>query len=64
MENAKTFINKLGGTVAVATALNLTPSTVSSWKKADSIPKWRMEGLRQLAALKKIEVPSFLANAA
>lgn len=59
MQTVDQFIDALGGTVAVATALDLTPSTVSSWKASGSIPKWRIDGLRQLAALKKVEMPSF-----
>lgn len=64
MQTVDQFIDALGGTVAVATALDLTPSTVSSWKGSGSIPKWRMEGLRQLAALKKLEVPTAFERAA
>jgi hypothetical protein len=57
MQTVDQFIDALGGTVAVATALGLANTTVSSWKTSGSIPKWRMEGVRQLAGLKKIEVP-------
>lgn len=50
MKNATEIIDALGGTTAVARALNLTPSTVSSWKQSGSIPKWRMPGVEALAA--------------
>lgn len=56
MENAEQFINALGGTVAVANALGAPPSTVSSWKQANSIPHWRMAGLLALAAEKGVPV--------
>lgn len=52
------FIVELGGTVAVANALDLAPTTVSSWKSSGSIPKWRMDGLRAFAAEKGIPVPA------
>lgn len=64
MQTVEQFIDELGGTVAVATALELAPTTVSSWKSSGSIPKWRMDGLRQLAALKRIEVPAGFTKAA
>jgi hypothetical protein len=64
MQTVEQFIDALGGTVAVATALDLAPTTVSSWKTSGSIPKWRMDGLRQLAALKKVEVPASFSKAA
>lgn len=64
MQTVEQFIDELGGTVAVATALDLAPTTVSSWKSSGSIPKWRMEGIRKLAALKKIEVPAAFSQAA
>lgn len=64
MQTVEQFIDALGGTVAVATALELAPTTVSSWKASGSIPKWRMDGIRQLAALKKLDVPTFAKAAA
>lgn len=64
MQTVDQFIDALGGTVAVATALDLAPTTVSSWKTAGSIPKWRMDGIRQLAALKRLDVPEAFAKAA
>lgn len=54
MMTATEIIKKLGGTVQVATALDLTPSTVSSWKKSGNIPKWRMDGVQRLAAEKGV----------
>jgi hypothetical protein len=62
MQTVEAFINDLGGTVEVATALELTPSTVSSWKTAGSIPKWRMDGIKKLAKRKGIEVPDSFAR--
>ena len=48
MEDVKARIDRLGGTVAVATALNLPPSTVSSWKTAGRIPNWRERDVEAL----------------
>lgn len=61
MQTASEIITELGGTVKVAAALKLTPSTVSSWKTADSIPAWRLDGIRQLAALKGVQLPERFA---
>jgi hypothetical protein len=58
MQKAADIINALGGTVAVATALSLAPTTVSSWKSSNSIPKWRMPGVRLLAKDKGVELPA------
>lgn len=52
MMTATQIIEGLGGTVQVANALGLAPTTVSSWKSANSIPKWRMPGIEQLAQKK------------
>ena len=57
MQTVTEFINTLGGTVAVANALELAPTTVSSWKASGSIPKWRMEGLVRLAQEQGKPVP-------
>lgn len=57
MQTVADFIKALGGTVSVAAALDLTPSTVSSWKTAGSIPRWRMEAIRKLAKDKGKPVP-------
>ena len=56
MMTAKEIVEALDGTVAVANALNLTPSTVSSWKTSGSIPSWRMDGIRKLAAEKGVKI--------
>ena len=56
MLTAKQIIEALGGTVAVADALELAPTTVSSWKSAGSIPKWRMPGIVALAELKGVVI--------
>jgi hypothetical protein len=62
MQTVEEFINALGGTVAVAQALGIAPTTVSSWKSAGSVPKWRMAGLEQIAMEKNIGIPaSFVA---
>jgi hypothetical protein len=61
MQTVEQFIDKLGGTVAVATALDLTASTVSSWKTSGSIPKWRLEGLRMIAKVKQVDMPDEFA---
>lgn len=64
MQTIGQFIVDLGGTVAVANALDLSPTTVSSWKSANSIPKWRRDGLLKLAAKKSVPVPDELRAAA
>jgi hypothetical protein len=65
MQTIEQFIDALGGTVAVATALDLAPTTVSSWKSTNSIPKWRRDGLRALARKKEVPLPQlFEAQAA
>ncbi len=50
------IIDALGGTGKVADALDLTPSTVSTWKTAGNIPKWRMDGIRKLARKAGVDV--------
>ncbi|USA40243.1 hypothetical protein NCF86_03555 [Pelagerythrobacter marinus] len=57
MDTVSQFIDKLGGTVAVANGLDLAPTTVSSWKTSNSIPKWREPALRELAAAQGVEYP-------
>jgi len=54
METASDIIEALGGTVAVAVALDLAPTTVSSWKSSGSIPKWRIPGIEALAREKGV----------
>jgi hypothetical protein len=57
MQTVGQFIDELGGTVFVAEALGLSPTTVSSWKSSNSVPKWREDGLRSVAAEKGIKYP-------
>jgi hypothetical protein len=58
MMTATQIVDALGGTVEVAKALELTPSTVSSWKTSGSIPKWRMAGIREIARDKGVSLES------
>jgi hypothetical protein len=62
MNTVEQFIDALGGTVAVANAMDLAPTTVSSWKSSNSIPKWRLDGLRTLASEKSVDVPDSIAR--
>ena len=62
MQTVETFIDDLGGTVAVANALDLAPTTVSSWKSSGSIPKWRMDALKAFASKQGIRVPDVFAK--
>ncbi|QVJ07664.1 helix-turn-helix domain-containing protein [Sphingopyxis sp. BSN-002] len=49
MTEASQIIADKGGTVKVAAALDLTPSTVSSWKKAKGgIPRWWLPHVQAL----------------
>lgn len=57
MQNVGQFIDALGGTVAVANAMELAPTTVSSWKSSNSIPKWREPALRTFANEQGVEYP-------
>lgn len=50
METIDQIIERLGGTVVVAAGLDLTPSTVSSWRQTGSIPPWRRPALIAFAA--------------
>ena len=59
MQTISDFIDDLGGTVAVANALDLAPTTVSSWKNGKKIPKWRRDALTELAKKKRKPVPDF-----
>ena len=59
MQNVAAFIDELGGTVKVATALDLSPTTVSSWKSSNSIPRWRRKDLLTLAADANVTPPDF-----
>lgn len=49
MTKAAQIVDALGGTVKVANALDLTPSTVSSWKGSGKIPRWWMRDINALA---------------
>jgi len=53
------FIDQLGGTVKVAAALELSPTTVSSWKSSNSIPRWRRKDLLALASEANVTPPNF-----
>ncbi|WP_375284862.1 carph-isopro domain-containing protein [Sphingobium yanoikuyae] len=57
MRNAAEIVEALGGTVAVANALGIAPTTVSSWKKAGRIPPWRVPVIRQMAEKSSIALP-------
>lgn len=50
------IIDALGGTSFVAKSLDLTPSTVSSWKTSGNIPKWRMDNIKRLADEKGVSL--------
>lgn len=56
MQTAADIIDQLGGTVSVARALDLAPTTVSSWKQSGKIPKWRMDGIAALASEKGVSL--------
>ena len=56
MENAADIIDALGGTFTVARALDIAPSTVSSWKQSGKIPKWRVPGIEVIASEKGIDL--------
>lgn len=51
------LIEKLGGTVAVSTALNLDHTTVSKWKKLGISAAGRYQ-IKELAASRGIELPA------
>lgn len=54
MLTANQIIDDLGGTKAVADALDLSATTVSSWRPANFIPRWRHEKLLALALAKGV----------
>jgi hypothetical protein len=62
METVEQLIVALGGTIAVATALDAPPSTVSSWKGANSIPHWRLRDIQRLAKRAGVEVPAWIGK--
>jgi hypothetical protein len=47
---AKQIIDSLGGVTAVAKALGVPLTTVSSWGRFNQIPLWRQPKLLELAA--------------
>ena len=64
MTQAKLIVERLGGTVAVANALQLAPTTVSSWKTSGKIPLWRMRDIRALARRKGVDLENLQLSAA
>ncbi len=54
------LIKALGGTTAVASALFLPPTTVSSWKASNSIPKWRKPGIVDLCLRNGVIPPPWM----
>ena len=59
---ADTVIDALGGTTAVASAIEAPTSTVHSWRKI-GIPSSRMAHLRLVALQKGIHLPAEAVNA-
>ncbi|MDR6851058.1 hypothetical protein J2Y54_000551 [Sphingomonas sp. BE123] len=62
MTQAAQIVEALGGTSAVATALDLTPSTVSSWKTSGKIPRWRMPDVRALAQRRDVDLDTIFSG--
>lgn len=56
MRTASAIIEKLGGTSAVASALNRTPSTISSWKEVNYIPEWWHDRLVKFAKKRGLSI--------
>jgi DNA-binding transcriptional regulator YdaS (Cro superfamily) len=57
MSKIEQTLKALGGVSAVAKALELTPSTVSSWiHKSNKIPRWHMKAVADLAAEKGVDL--------
>ena len=63
MDNAADIIEALGGTVAVARALKLAPTTVSSWK-GSKIPNWRIDAIEKLARKQGVDLAALPQKAA
>lgn len=61
MQTVKQFIDALGGTVKVASDLQLPISTVSGWNVNNSVPKWRRDALGKLAKKARVEMPETFA---
>lgn len=51
-KTAEEIIDDLGGLTAVAAALDTPVTTVSSWKRANRIPRWWQSELIKLALSK------------
>ena len=49
MMTASQIVDLCGGTSALATTLQLTPSTVSSWREVNFIPRWWKAGVIEAA---------------
>jgi len=49
MKSANQIIDLCGGTSSLAKALKLTPSTVSSWREVNFIPRWWQDGVIAVA---------------
>lgn len=57
MDTVESFIDALRGTSSVAGAMCLAPITVSCWKAAGNIPKWRIRDLANGIAYQAIAMP-------
>ena len=55
MKTAHEIVDGCGGTTALAAYLELTPSTVSSWRASNYIPRWWQE--RVLKAARRKQFP-------
>jgi len=64
MTQAAQIVNALGGTSKVAEALDLTPSTVSSWKTAGRIPRWWMKEIKAIAKKQGVDLARLPSEAA
>ena len=60
MQTVKSFIDDLGGTVKVAGSLGIPVSTVSGWNLSNSIPRWRVSALADLANEEGVTFPDEL----
>jgi hypothetical protein len=52
------LLNQLGGTAKVSRALNLPLTTVAGWGQTNSIPKWRLPRLAELAISQGVAMPA------
>lgn len=55
------FIDQIGGTAKVARALGVTASTVSYWRSAGSVPRWRKPSVDPLAKEAGVSWPEEMA---